>query len=160
MIRIAGLLTFARKEAVSRHTTVSACATNDGQNCNSANWEKGMLIFIGDAAVTVTPSATNTLKKISDFSDRNTIRRQTDSMSVPNGFNTGYLRFRGSGMIESADAGSFKVCDERGEPEGRALIVNSVGQIRGATDSNDNGTVEIIFEDVLTELTDNNVTCF
>ncbi|MEJ2444626.1 MAG: GspH/FimT family protein [Exilibacterium sp.] len=160
MNRIAGLLSFARKEAVSRRTTVSACATIDGQNCNSANWEKGMLIFIGDAAVTVTPSATNTLKKISDFSDRNTIRRQTDSVSVPNGFNTGYLRFRGSGMIESADAGSFKVCDERGEPEGRALIVNSVGQIHGATDSNDNGAVEIIFEDVLTELTDNNVTCF
>ncbi|MEJ2418247.1 MAG: GspH/FimT family pseudopilin [Exilibacterium sp.] len=146
MNRIAGLLSFARKEAVSRRTTVSACATIDGQNCNSANWEEGMLIFIGDAAVTVTPSSTNILKTISDFSDRNTIRRQTDSVC--------------SGMIESADAGSFKVCDERGEPEGRALIVNSVGQIHGATDSNDNGAVEIIFEDVLTELTDNNVTCF
>ncbi|WP_428634252.1 GspH/FimT family pseudopilin [Sedimenticola sp.] len=160
MNQIAGLLTYARKEAVSRRTTVSACATSNGAACNTVNWEAGILIFVGDAATTPTPAAADTLKVIGDLSDQITIRRQSNTDVVPAGFNNGYLRFSGSGMIESSDAGSFKACDDRGATEGRGLIINGIGQIRGATDSDNDGTVEIIFKNLLTALTDTEATCF
>jgi len=151
---VAGLLNYARKEAVSRRLVVSACASTDGTTCNTTNWERGILVFVGNAGVSppVTPTAASVLKSVSSFSDTTTIRRRTNVTAAPAGFSPGYIRYDASGMLDTNDPSSFTSCDNRGASRGRALNINGVGQITVAQDANNNGSVEVIFDGNLQEM--------
>jgi len=41
-------LAYARSEAVKRGRPVTVCASSNGSDCNSSQWEKGWIVFTDD----------------------------------------------------------------------------------------------------------------
>lgn len=146
--QLAGLLNYARSEAVNQSTVVSACASSDGASCNSNQWELGGLIFLGDASSVTTPSATKILKIIEPQASGTTLRRSSDKNPEPSAFKDRYLRYDASGRLVAGDSGNFVLCDDRGAGNAKALMINSVGQVRSAADGDDDGIVDIFVNDV------------
>ena len=142
-------LSFARSEAITRSSMVSVCATSNHATCNTTNWEAGYMIFSGDASTTPTPAAADILQIVDTLSGSNTLRRSNATTAIPAGFSAGYLRYEGTGFIQGDDVGSLALCDSRGAASGRALNINTAGQIKIALDSNSDGTVERIFNDAI-----------
>lgn len=141
--QLAGLVNYARSEAVNQSTVVSACASDNATSCNTDKWEMGGLIFLGDASTVTTPSTANILKVIEPQASGSTLRRSSDRDPQPAAFSDRYLRYDGTGRLVPGDSGNFVLCDDRGATTAKALVINSVGQARNAVDTNDDGIVDI-----------------
>lgn len=146
-------LSFARSEAITRSADISVCASTDLATCDTSNWENGYMVFAGDAAATPNPAAANIIQIVDTLSGDNTLRRTNATTAIPAGFNAGYLRYEGTGFIQGDDVGSFTLCDNRGAGDGRALNINTAGQIKIGLDSNTDGTVERIFNNAIVAIT-------
>lgn len=140
------LLSYARTEAVSQSTAVSICGSTDATTCNSSNWENGGLIFKGVANAGLSPAADDVLKIIEPIGGNATLRRV-------GGADASFLRFDQSGRLFAADAGAFELCDERGVNYAKGISINSIGQVKKAVDTDENGIVEIVSGDTLVEVT-------
>lgn len=141
--QLAGLLNYARSEAVNKSAIVSVCASSDGASCNTNHWELGGLIFLGDASSITTPATANILKIIEPQASGSTLRRGSDKDPAPSAFKDRYLRYGASGRLAAEESGNFVLCDDRGAGYAKALTINSIGQTRNAVDSNDDGIVEV-----------------
>lgn len=121
-----GALNYARSEAVKLgQNNVTICGSSTGAACNTGNWESGYLIFRdtdGDGAVDVGETI---LRVEQALSGGNTLRTAGFPSSQRVSFNS-------QGMVSTT--GSFKLCDDRGANEAKALVINISGQTRVATD--------------------------
>ena len=121
-------LSHARTEALARRAPVVVCPTADGATCaDSDDWSTGYLAFVdsdGDGAADPTDP------------DEEIIQRETEERSVNIDFDNGnrLVRFAPDGIALGFE-GNFVFCDERGANRARALILNAVGSLRAANDT-------------------------
>lgn len=139
-------LSHARTEALARRATVVVCPTADGAACaDSDDWSTGYLAFVdtdGDGAADPTDP------------DEEVIQRETDERSVDIEFDNAARMVRfGTDGIALGSEGIFTFCDDRGVKKARGLILDPVGSVRAATDTDT--PEDFIVDDV----DDSNVTC-
>ena len=141
----------ARTEAMARRAPVVVCSTADGATCaGSDDWSTGYLVFV-DTDDDNAADPTNP--------DEEIIQRETEKRSVDIAFaniDTGErVRFAGDGIALGFE-GTFTFCDERAvdnAAKAKALILNPVGSLRAATDTD--SPEDLIVNDV----DGTNVTC-
>jgi type IV fimbrial biogenesis protein FimT len=135
-----GTIHLARAEAANRRQVVTLCASDNGNNCNTSNWERGWIAFTDNDLDAVIDSADNdTLLLYQEpLSGGNSLRA-----SGFNGTNLGVMQYTITGFVLSNDpqAGTFTLCDDRGSSTAKAIIVNISGVSRLAVDENSNGIV-------------------
>lgn len=131
---LAGDLKLARSEAAKRNQVVTVCASNNGNTCNTANWDQGWIVFAdqnGDRVVNVTDTmvAVNT-GATPGFAFTDT------------GFtNPGVLQYAPSGALTTtslaAAGGTFKLCETgiNDAIRARGITINTQGRIRSARDT-------------------------
>ena len=123
----------ARTEAMARRAPVVVCSTADGATCaGSDDWSTGYLVFV-DTDDDNAADPTNP--------DEEIIQRETEKRSVDIAFaniDTGErVRFAPDGIALGFE-GTFTFCDERAvdnAAKAKALILNPVGSLRAATDT-------------------------
>ena len=95
---LAGAINFARQEAVKRGRRVSLCPSTDGNLClTSADWAKGWLVFVDDAASDgATPIVKTPLRHWSDLNSKAVVSA-TGAAAIE------YVRFTGIGMLARAN---------------------------------------------------------
>lgn len=118
---------YARSQAVTLKKEISICASEDQSECSNRNsWESGWIIFyVNDDE--------KTILRVQDSLRKGTMRSNgLTSESI--------LSFDRSGSIKkSQSGGTFTSCDDRGESDARALIVNNVGFVHVGYDQDENG---------------------
>jgi type IV fimbrial biogenesis protein FimT len=145
--RVASAMSLARSEAVIRSQPVSVCPTTDNASCGGSNWETGWLIFVdngegtGGAALDGTLNGTEELLRIGEPAPAGVTIRTLGFLA-----GTSNVVFLDSGRPISgsgagASAGTFVVCDARGDVDAAALVVQVSGQMRRAVDSDASGVV-------------------
>ena len=114
-------LNAARSEAIKRGHRVTVCKSDDQQNCNTGTqWENGWIVFVDpDNSGTVTVGDEIVIVG-EGFENDNTLR-------IKNGNLANFVSFLPSGV--SSDEDVFKLCDDRGTPEMRAIEINAVGRV-------------------------------
>ena len=135
---ISSLISYARSEASKlRSGVVTVCASTNSTSCSgSATWETGWIVFRdSDGARSVDAADGDQLFKVgAALSGGNTLR--IVALTSDSG---GYVQFASNGFpVRSATgnaAGTFVVCDERGDTRARAVVVNVSGQTRLARDT-------------------------
>ncbi|NIR31862.1 MAG: prepilin-type N-terminal cleavage/methylation domain-containing protein [Gammaproteobacteria bacterium] len=124
----------ARSEAVKRNQTVIVCATDDpGADplaCTAdADWETGWIVF-SDADSDGMPSASadecNTgadcvVAVHAGIAGNNTLRGEPAAVADS-------IAYQASGL--SDDSGTFVLCDPRGAPHAKAIVVSTTGRPR------------------------------
>lgn len=138
------LLSLARTEAVTRATAVSACASanvNDpnSADCSGANsWETGWLVFEDDGPGGL---ARNGQRDPNEALVRSGPPAARDITVRASSFPTlSAITFDESGM--ASGRGTLVVCDSRGAANARAIVVNISGQTRLAVDDTGDGVVD------------------
>ena len=121
----------ARSEALSRRAPVVVCPTLDGDVCSAdtVNWRQGYMTFID----------TNN-DNVPDPNDPDEEQIQVNSRTIavdilfdnPNR----RIRFDSQGQALGFE-GTFAFCDPRGARDARGLILNPVGSVRAAIDTDD-----------------------
>lgn len=89
-------LSFARSEALKRKARITVCGTTNATSCNTADWTKGMLVFV-DNAVTdtaVAPDVGEMLRVVDPF-------ESGASIQLSNG--KSFVRYLTSGAIARID---------------------------------------------------------
>ncbi len=114
----------ARSTAITRNTTVSLCASDDGQSCRPVDWESGWIAFIDE--------------------DLNRRAKEPDillvgaaagpSISIRSNDLAAYFSYRANGqiMVDDIDenTGQFTICDNRGAASARVLAITAGGHPR------------------------------
>lgn len=139
-------LNLARSEALKRGTSVTLCKSSSGTTCGSGSstgYEIGWIVFT-DPQSTGTQGTVDTGETI--------LRTHT----AP----AGTLTVRGNNNVQNrvtfnpnlrvTTNGTLVVCDARGASYARAVVIDGVGRVRSATDTNSDGTVDV---------SSSNVTC-
>ncbi|MEM6581883.1 MAG: GspH/FimT family pseudopilin [Pseudomonadota bacterium] len=118
----------ARSEALARRETVVVCPSTDGAACaNSDDWSTGYIAFIdADGNNAIDPN--NPTEEL--------LYVETDEQGVEIAFDNALrrVRFGAQGVALGFD-GVFTFCDSRGANSARGLIINPVGTVRSATDT-------------------------
>lgn len=135
----------ARSEAIARRMPVALCPTTNGTACTtpgSNNWTTGYITYVdvdnsgglngGDEIVQVKASEAPTTITFDNANQR--------------------VRFTAQGTAIGS-TGTFTFCDDRGAKQASAIILNAVGSIRAATDTNSPT------DDIVNDAGDDNVTC-
>lgn len=119
-------LNLARSEAIKRSTDIIILSKN------GTSWESGWTVF-NDTNGNNTPESAEVIRVEGPASNNITIKANGSISRIT---------YRASGL--AGTAGTFTLCDDRTDPEkyAKALIINSIGRVRVATDSNNNGIVE------------------
>lgn len=134
----------ARSEAVTRRAPVVVCPSTDGATCAaSSNWASGYMTFV-DTDANVAPDPNNPDEELIQWEPRD---KPMDITYVSTG-GTQQVVFNTRGAAIGSE-GSFVFCDEREEEAARALILNAVGSVRSATDTTNNGIVDVGGTDVV-----------
>lgn len=129
-------LSNARSEAMARRAPVVVCPTLNGETCEDTNnWLPGYMSFVdtnGDTA----PDPNDPDEEVFQFEPREV----ASDIFFSNAANMVRFTPRGTAL---GSQGTFTFCDDRGATEARALILNPVGSVRGAedTDSPEDGIV-------------------
>lgn len=135
-----GFIHLARGEAANRRGIVTLCASTNGTNCNTTNWEAGWILFT---------DTNNGGNAIIDGDDQ-LIRYQEPLVGGNNlrasgfgGANLGRLQFASTGFLlgTNSSSGTFTLCDDRGVSEARAVVVNISGITRLAVDEDGDNTL-------------------
>ena len=131
--QIAGLVRYARNEAVFRNTSVTLCPSSDGISCTNAEWQGGVLMFTDR-------------NQNSKIDDDDTVKRFVRPF-----LNTGSLRWRSlrnkvqfnSRGMARGTIGSFVYCPENNDASmGASLVLSLQGRLRKGLDTNNNGIPE------------------
>ncbi len=123
--QLAGALTFARTESITRNQHVIICKSNDQLQCSKESaWHEGWLVFVDD-------------NQNHQYDDNELVLLQ-NGMAQMNlridyaGFGShAYITFRPAGSTSSN--GTFTLCDTTATDNARALIINRAGRIRTST---------------------------
>lgn len=135
----AAMIGRARSEAVARNRQVVVCASANPTDatplCSGVNeWESGWIMFV-DASLDGQYQGGETLLQVGEVLPAGVTVRGS-------GFTDTITLSAGTGLLPAAQIGGLKYCDSRGFGAIRVLDVSLVGQVRMATDSNSDGTVE------------------
>ena len=142
MNNLRSALSFTRSAAVERGINVSFCSSDDGVICKDpASWHSGWIVFVDKNANGVVNSEDSVIRQFEGLKAGN-------RLTFNNGYYTGYNAL---GIVANSKAGTFVLCDDRGASSAKALVVNLVGRVRTALDSDNDGTVN--------SGNGNNVTC-
>ncbi|MBX2808615.1 MAG: GspH/FimT family pseudopilin [Cellvibrionaceae bacterium] len=118
--QLANALAFARQEAVSRVTSISICASADGESCaGNSNWGAGWMVF-EDPAVNCTRSDDEEIFRVRDMSAiRGTLQA-----------NIGCLTYDSLGENAGADALAARACGaDADSASARDIAVSLVGAV-------------------------------
>jgi len=119
-----GGLQYARSEAIKLHETVGVCKKNAASTAcdNSVGWEDGWLVW-GDVDSDGVVDAGETILRVVDgFDNENDV---FPSLSVANS-----ISFNSRGV--AAIAGSWQICDDRGAPNAKAVVIGLSGRAKVA----------------------------
>lgn len=131
-------LNLARSESLKRGTSVTLCKSSSSTTCGtgSTGYEIGWIVFTD-------PQSTGTQGTV-DTGE--TILR---SHPAP----AGTLTIRGNNNVQNpvtfnpnlrvSTNGTLVVCDTRGASYARAVVIDGVGRVRTASDSDSDGTVDV-----------------
>lgn len=123
----------ARSEAIlSYEDPVIVCPSDDGASCNSTDWSDGWLVFVDENGNGANDGNDRLIRVEDAQSDVVTVR----GLDTPNN----RLIFDSEGMLVRTSA--FVVCDNRGDTQARAVVINVSGQTRIATDDSGDGIVD------------------
>lgn len=152
---VSGVIAYARSEASKMADgVVTVCASGDGTSCSgNASWDTGLIIFEDtDGDRTIDAGDGDRLLRVSGALSGNNTMRILGLTSDGGSF----IQFASNGFpVPSAtgnNSGTLVVCDGRGAPEARAVVLNVSGQTRLGRDTG--GTAG-----VLNDHQDNDVTC-
>lgn len=122
-------LMYAKSEAVKRGQSAVVCSSSNGTSCaGTTNWEQGWIAYQdADGDGVVDPDEILQVRRGLDGG--NTLRPARPSITFQN---TGF---------SSGNNDTFKLCDSRGNASMRAVILNSQGRVRMATDGADADTI-------------------
>lgn len=139
-------LNHARSEALARRAPVVVCPTIDGDACaESDDWSTGYMAFV---------DTDNNNIADQDNPDEEIIQLETGPRSVDLAFNNGERKVRfGAQGIALGFEGTFTFCDERGAKTARGLILNPVGTLTAAIDTDDPADL------IVNDAGGSNVTC-
>ena len=142
--KLAGVLRFARSEAIKRSVAVSVCPRATDSTCGS-DWSQGMLIF-DDASANGAPGAfdgTDSIVRVTKLQSAGVsvtasaiIRPMTNPGVQSN------IRFDGRGQASWAN-GTWVLCDGRGDSSARALIMSGAGIARRAYKTPSSGGIVV-----------------
>lgn len=139
-------LNLARSEALKRGTSVTLCKSSGGTTCGSGStgYEIGWIVFT-DPQSTGTQGTVDTGETIlrTHPAPTGTLTIRTTSTSMQN-------RVTFNPNLRVTTIGTLVVCDARGASYARAVVIDGVGRVRSATDTNSDGTVDV---------SSSNVTC-
>jgi type IV fimbrial biogenesis protein FimT len=142
--QLAGSLALARSESIKRGVVVSVCgSSDDGDSCNTANWESGWLVFADVNKDGVVDAGDTKLRIVAGLQDDYTLRLSNSDLATTLQYRTdGALRDRGN---DGFDRGTFTICDKSGDAtKARAINLNILGRPSKARDTNSSNTVEDI----------------
>lgn len=116
---LVGHLAYARSEAALRHQSVVICASSTRTSCSTTNWASGWIIFVD--------SDNN-----SDFSAGEDMLRVVDELSGGNSLSStvGSLVTYDKRGFAPDSAGSFTLCDDRGDAFKKSITISATGRVR------------------------------
>ena len=124
----------ARSEALAQRTFVIVCRSSDLSACDTGNWNAGYIAFT-DEDGTGNPADPNQIFITHTPPEKLTVT-YTDTIPTAE---SDRIRFNSRGYVMAYD-GTLTICDDRGNPEARGVIVASTGIVRAAlVDPNDPG---------------------
>lgn len=136
----------ARSEAIARRFPVAVCPTTNGTACAASNdWTTGYMSFI-DADADDTVDAGEEIIQVNQFDSA----EEVTAITFDNGNQR--IRFSPQGTAINS-AGTFTFCDDRGAEDASAMILNAVGSLRAAIDTD--GTPD----DIVNDAGGTNVSC-
>ena len=139
-------LSHARSEALARRAPVVVCPTADGLSCADSNdWSTGYMTFADTDDNNVANPADPDEEVIQWEARQSPVAIRFDNSSRR-------IRFGGQGVALGFE-GTFTFCDNRGEGDARALILNPVGSLRAALDT------DATPDDIVNALDSSNVVC-
>ena len=139
-------LSHARSEALARRAPVVVCPTADGLSCADSNdWSTGYMTFADTDDNNVANPADPDEEVIQWEARQSPVAIRFDNSSRR-------IRFGGQGVALGFE-GTFTFCDSRGAGDARALILNPVGSLRAALDSDSTP------DDIVNTLDNTNAVC-
>ena len=118
-------LQFARGQAISRNTIVTACPSEDGRHCTGSNrWDRGWIIY-RDPQRRAQPAHPDDVLRV--------VAARPEHV-----FHSGgryRVRFRGSGVAYGTNL-TIRLCPANPAGKGRAVIVSNPGRVRVQRDLN------------------------
>jgi type IV fimbrial biogenesis protein FimT len=111
-----GLMQLARSEAMTNRVITRVCGSTDQTNCDTDNWESGVIVF-RDQDRNGSASAAELVRIKPGASNGNTVRGAIGAIS-----------FLTDGTL--AGGAMLRICDERGANNSRQVRLNTSGQSR------------------------------
>jgi type IV fimbrial biogenesis protein FimT len=128
---LVGTLNSARAEAIAQKRTVTVCGSTNGASCGATAWVDGWMSFIDESGDAAYDAAEDTILRIVDSAPQD----------VELTFSGGTVRYNSLGFATTGSAGTFLLCDPRGDQFARAVLVSPTGRVSIATDTDDSGVV-------------------
>ena len=120
---LSGSLAYARSEAVTKHTSILTCQSNNGSECSSSNtWHNGWIVF--------EDKNSNKQRDLSETLLRVYSAVENDTQIIFRGSGRGtkyYMKYKPSGA--ASPNGSFLICNPN-IGVGKALIMTHSGRLR------------------------------
>lgn len=117
----------ARSEALKRVTNIGVCISSTGTSCVGADWTSGWIVFVdknGNQAF----DAGEEILLVREALANNTLT-SPKALKAPSP-----LVFNSRGLPANAPNGAaFSLCDDRGTPKGRSILISPTGQTSSAT---------------------------
>ncbi|MBF0610064.1 MAG: prepilin-type N-terminal cleavage/methylation domain-containing protein [Magnetococcales bacterium] len=132
--QLIGTLGYARSEAIKRSSRVTMCRSSSGSTCDGTQWENGWLIFV-DSDKNSAYTAGETILRVREALPTNfTMRGGSTTTST--------ITFLSSGAVSTSANGVFALCYNSSTSNMQGVVVNKMGRIRAAQDSNSDGLPE------------------
>jgi type IV fimbrial biogenesis protein FimT len=144
---LVGAVTYARSNAVSNNTSITVCASTNGATCSgTADFGAGFIVFIdtdGDTVVDAGDGDRLLRAWSPDLAADASLTGDSDGGPVTS------VVFNGIGAAPGIGAGThFRYCDDRGNPQSRAVELTASGQARLSLDSDGNGVDDVAGTDL------------
>jgi type IV fimbrial biogenesis protein FimT len=123
-------LSLARSEAIKRNNNATVCRSSNGTIC-TGNWHDGWIVFVDDNSNGDVDAGEEILRVHGAIQGDSTLT-----------FSQTRVIYASNGIARAGSNGTFTLCDSRGTPSARGLVVGLSGRPRMAVDSNDNDIPE------------------
>ena len=114
-------LQYARSEAITRHSPVVVCASNDGATC-SGTWSDGWIVFSDEDSSNSVNGNDNLLRARDQLEGNNTLTSTGGAIII----------FDNRGFSPNSSS-TFTVTDDRGASNARSITISNTGRIRNGT---------------------------
>jgi len=116
-------LSLARSEAIKRAQQVTVCQSSTGTSCGgaSSSWHVGWIVYVDTNTDDTRDGGEDILRVNSVLSGDNTLS-----------YDSTRAAFGSDGLAIGNSAGTFTLCDSRGDANKQGLVVSSTGRARPA----------------------------